>query len=95
MLGHKKDLARVMALEQSKPLAEARGEIDYAARFLDWFGEEAKRASGDTIPSHLPGSALMVVREPVGVAAITPWDFPSAIRSTASPPMSTARACVG
>jgi acyl-CoA reductase-like NAD-dependent aldehyde dehydrogenase len=84
MLGHKKDLARIMSREQSKPPAEAHGEIDYGASFLDWFGEEAKRLYDETIPSHLPGSALMVVREPVGVAAITPWDFPSVIRSTAS-----------
>jgi succinate-semialdehyde dehydrogenase / glutarate-semialdehyde dehydrogenase len=80
MLRHKEDLARIMTLEQGKPLAESRGEIDYAASFLDWFGEEAKRLYGETIPSHLPGSALMVVREPVGVAAaITPWNFPSAM----------------
>ena len=84
MLAHREDLARTMSLEQSKPLAEARGEIDDAASLLDWFGEEAKRAYGDAIPSCLPGSALTAVREPVGVAAITPWDFPSAIRSTAS-----------
>jgi succinate-semialdehyde dehydrogenase len=80
MLRHKEDLARIMTLEQGKPLAEAQGEIDYAASFLDWFGEEAKRAYGETIPSHLPGSTLLVVREPVGVAAaITPWNFPSAM----------------
>ena len=80
MLRHKADLARIMTLEQGKPLAESAGEIDYAASFLDWFGEEAKRAYGETIPSHLPGATLMVVREPVGVAAaITPWNFPSAM----------------
>ena len=80
MLRHKEDLARLMTREQGKPSAESRGEIDYAASFLDWFGEEAKRAYGETVPSHLPGATLMVVREPVGVAAaITPWNFPSAM----------------
>ena len=80
MLRHRSDLARIMTLEQGKPLAESLSEIDYAASFLDWFGEEAKRLYGETIPSHLPGSALLVVREPVGVAAaITPWNFPSAM----------------
>ena len=75
-----RDLAVIMTLEQGKPLAEALGEIDYAASFLDWFGEEAKRVYGETIPSHLPGSTLLVAREPVGVtAAITPWNFPSAM----------------
>jgi succinate-semialdehyde dehydrogenase len=80
MARHKADLAWIMTLEQGKPLTESLAEIDYAASFLDWFGEEAKRTYGETIPSHLPGSMLMVVREPVGVtAAITPWNFPSAM----------------
>ncbi len=80
MLEHKEDLAVIMTLEQGKPINEARGEIDYAASFLEWFGEEAKRAYGDTIPSHLPNSKIVVTREPVGVtAAITPWNFPSAM----------------
>ncbi len=80
MLRHRDDLALLMTLEQGKPLAESAGEIAYAAGFLDWFGEEAKRMYGDTIPSHLAGSRLLVSREPVGVtAAITPWNFPSAM----------------
>lgn len=80
MWENKEDLALIMTLEQGKPLSESRGEIDYAAGFLEWFGEEAKRAYGDTIPSHLAGSQLMVTRHPVGVtAAITPWNFPSAM----------------
>lgn len=80
MLANREDLATLMTLEQGKPINEARGEIDYAASFLEWFGEEAKRAYGDTIPTHKPGHDLIVRREPVGVsAAITPWNFPSAM----------------
>lgn len=74
------DLALIMTLEQGKPLAEARGEIEYAASFLDWFAEEGRRAYGETIPSHIPGRRLMTLRQPIGVvAAITPWNFPSAM----------------
>jgi len=77
---HKEDLALIMTLEQGKSLADSRYEIDYAASFIQWFAEEGKRAYGDTIPSHLPGRRLMVVREPIGVcAAATPWNFPSAM----------------
>ncbi len=80
MLEHREDLALIMTFEQGKPIEESRGEIAYAASFLEWFGEEAKRAYGDTIPSHLQGSKLLVSREPVGVtAAITPWNFPAAM----------------
>ncbi len=80
MTDNREDLAVIMTVEQGKPLAESRGEIDYAASFLDWFAEEAVRMNGDTMPTHLPGRRLMVVREPVGVtAAITPWNFPSAM----------------
>ena len=80
MLEHKEDLALIMTMEQGKPLAEARGEIDYAASFIQWFAEEGKRVYGENIPSHLPNRHLMVVREPVGVcAAVTPWNFPSAM----------------
>ena len=76
----REDLALIMTLEQGKPLAEARGEIDYAASFIDWFAEEGRRAYGETIPSHLPGRRLLTVRQPIGVtAAITPWNFPSAM----------------
>ncbi len=80
ILDNKEDLARLMTLEQGKPLAEARGEIDYAASFVDWFAAEAERSYGDTIPSHLPGRRLFTVREPVGVVAVvTPWNFPCAM----------------
>ena len=74
------DLAALMTLEQGKPLAEARGEIDYAASFVEWFAEEAKRVDGETPLSHLPNRQMSVRREPVGVAAcVTPWNFPSAM----------------
>ncbi|NDW33063.1 NAD-dependent succinate-semialdehyde dehydrogenase [Salipiger sp. PrR007] len=74
------DLARIMTLEQGKPLHEARGEIRYAASFIEWFAEEAKRVYGDIIPAPSRGQRLSVLRQPVGVtAAITPWNFPAAM----------------
>src|SRR4051812_3254320 len=80
MMANQEDLARIMTAEQGKPVAESRGEIAYAASFIEWFGEEAKRVYGDTIPAHLPGRRLVVTKEPVGVcAAITPWNFPAAM----------------
>jgi succinate-semialdehyde dehydrogenase / glutarate-semialdehyde dehydrogenase len=80
MLEHRDALAELMSREQGKPLAEARGEVGYAASFLEWFAEEAKRAYGDVIPSPFPNSKIVVTREPVGVvAAITPWNFPLAM----------------
>jgi succinate-semialdehyde dehydrogenase/glutarate-semialdehyde dehydrogenase len=80
MLEHQEDLARIMTLEQGKPLAEARGEIAYAASFLHWFAEEARRAYGDVIPAARPGQHIVVMKQPVGVsAAITPWNFPAAM----------------
>nr|WP_279577229.1 NADP-dependent succinate-semialdehyde dehydrogenase [Pseudomonas sp. LA21] len=80
MIENQDDLARLMTIEQGKPLAEARGEIAYAASFLEWFGEEAKRVYGDMIPGHQPDKRLMVIKQPIGVtAAITPWNFPSAM----------------
>ncbi|SDR84402.1 NAD-dependent succinate-semialdehyde dehydrogenase [Pseudomonas oryzae] len=80
LLANKEDLARLMTLEQGKPLDEARGEIDYAASFIRWFAEEARRAYGETIPSHIRNAQLGSVREPIGVAAlITPWNFPCAM----------------
>ncbi|MGB3501614.1 MAG: NAD-dependent succinate-semialdehyde dehydrogenase [Mesorhizobium sp.] len=80
MRDHAQDLALIMTAEQGKPLAEAVGEIGYAANFLDWFAGEGERAYGETIPSHLPGSRLSVQMQPIGVAvAITPWNFPSAM----------------
>lgn len=80
MLEHRDDLARIITLEQGKPLPEATGEITYAASFLQWFAEEAKRAYGDCIPSPQSDARLMVIKQPIGVcAAITPWNFPSAM----------------
>ena len=80
MLHNSEQLAALLTLEQGKPIGESRGEIAYAAGFLKWFGEEAARAYGDVIPSHLAHSRLIVMREPIGVAAaITPWNFPSAM----------------
>lgn len=80
MLANQDDLALIMTSEQGKPLAEARGEIAYAASFIEWFAEEAKRTYGDVIPSPTSGTRLVVVKEPIGVcAAITPWNFPAAM----------------
>lgn len=80
IMQHQEDLAVIMTSEQGKPLAESRGEIAYAASFVEWFAEEAKRVYGDTIPMGQPGKRIIVVKEPVGVcAAITPWNFPSAM----------------
>lgn len=76
ILRHLDDLAALLSLEQGKPLAEARGEIRYAASFVEWFANEAKRVAGRTIPTHIDGAQLGTVMEPVGVAAlITPWNF--------------------
>ena len=80
MMEHQEDLARLMTAEQGKPLAEARGEIAYSASFIEWFGEEAKRLYGDTIPGHASDKRILTIRQPIGVvAAITPWNFPSAM----------------
>jgi succinate-semialdehyde dehydrogenase/glutarate-semialdehyde dehydrogenase len=80
MIAHTDDLARILTAEMGKPLAEAQGEIAYAASFVEWFAEEGKRIYGETIPGHQPDKRLMVLRQPVGVvAAITPWNFPSAM----------------
>jgi succinate-semialdehyde dehydrogenase / glutarate-semialdehyde dehydrogenase len=80
MMEHQEDLARIMTMEQGKPLAESRGEISYAASFFQWFAEEGKRIYGDVIPSHQADTRLVVLKEPIGVcAAITPWNFPSAM----------------
>jgi succinate-semialdehyde dehydrogenase / glutarate-semialdehyde dehydrogenase len=80
MLANADDLALIMTVEQGKPLAEAKGEIAYAASFLEWFAEEAKRVSGDTLQSPWSDRRLVVVKEPIGVcAAITPWNFPAAM----------------
>ena len=80
MMANQDDLARLMTTEQGKPLAESRGEVAYAASFLEWFGEEAKRVYGDTIPGHQPDKRIVVIKEPIGVVAcITPWNFPLAM----------------
>lgn len=77
---HQDDLARIMTLEQGKPLAEAKGEIAYGAAYLEWYAEEGKRAYGDVIPGPASDRRIVVTKEPVGVcAAITPWNFPSAM----------------
>jgi succinate-semialdehyde dehydrogenase/glutarate-semialdehyde dehydrogenase len=80
MMANQDDLAALMTAEQGKPLAESRGEIAYAASFIEWFAEEGKRIYGDTIPAHGPDKRIVVVKQPIGVcAAITPWNFPSAM----------------
>jgi succinate-semialdehyde dehydrogenase/glutarate-semialdehyde dehydrogenase len=80
ILTHREDLAQIMTAEQGKPLPEARGEINYAASFVEYYAEEAKRISGETIPSPFPDARVLVIRQPVGVvAAITPWNFPAAM----------------
>src|SRR6266852_3710682 len=80
MMANQEDLARLMTIEQGKPLSESKGEVAYAASFLEWFGEEAKRVYGDTIPQHQPDKRLVVIKEPIGVVAcITPWNFPLAM----------------
>jgi succinate-semialdehyde dehydrogenase/glutarate-semialdehyde dehydrogenase len=80
LLAHQDDLARIMTAEQGKPLAEARGEIAYAAGFFGWFAEEARRSYGDVIPGHQRDRRIVVLKQPVGVvAAITPWNFPAAM----------------
>ncbi|WP_076541101.1 NADP-dependent succinate-semialdehyde dehydrogenase [Shewanella sp. UCD-KL21] len=80
ILAHSDDLALIMTLEQGKPLAEAKAEVAYAASFVQWFAEEAKRVYGETIPAHQADKRIMVIKQPVGVtAAITPWNFPLAM----------------
>lgn len=80
MMANQEDLAVLMTLEQGKPLAESRGEIAYAAAFIEWFAEEGKRAYGDVIPSHGCDKRIVVLKQPIGVtAAITPWNFPAAM----------------
>ena len=80
MIANTDDLALIMTTEQGKPLAEARGEITYAASFIEWFAEEAKRVYGDVIPQHQADKRLVVIKQPVGVCGlITPWNFPAAM----------------
>jgi succinate-semialdehyde dehydrogenase/glutarate-semialdehyde dehydrogenase len=80
MMANQEDLAKIMTAEQGKPLGESKGEIAYAASFIEWFAEEGKRAYGDVIPPHQPDRRILVLKQPVGVAAaITPWNFPAAM----------------
>jgi succinate-semialdehyde dehydrogenase/glutarate-semialdehyde dehydrogenase len=80
MMANQEDLAVIMTAEQGKPLAESKGEIAYAASFIEWFAEEGKRIYGDVIPGHQPDKRILVLRQPIGVvAAITPWNFPAAM----------------
>ena len=80
MLENTEDLAVIMTAEQGKPLSESKGEIAYAASFIEWFAEEGKRIYGDTIPQNAKGRRILVLKEPIGVfAAITPWNFPAAM----------------
>ncbi len=81
IMANQDDLARIMTAEQGKPLAEARGEVAYAASFVEFNAEEAKRVYGETMPSPFPKSKIIVQKQPIGVcAAITPWNFPAAPR---------------
>ncbi|RYG73704.1 NAD-dependent succinate-semialdehyde dehydrogenase [Lentibacillus lipolyticus] len=80
MLEHQEELAQIMTMEMGKPIKESRGEVSYAASFIEWFAEEGKRIYGETIPTHKGGKRLQVWKKPVGVvAAITPWNFPAAM----------------
>jgi succinate-semialdehyde dehydrogenase/glutarate-semialdehyde dehydrogenase len=80
MMANQEDLAQILTAEQGKPLAEARGEIAYGASFIEWFAEEGKRAYGDVIPTHQADKRVLVIKQPIGVAAlITPWNFPNAM----------------
>jgi succinate-semialdehyde dehydrogenase/glutarate-semialdehyde dehydrogenase len=80
MLENQEDLARLMTIEHGKPLTESKGEVLYAASFLEWFAEEAKRVYGDTIPGHQADKRIVVIKQPIGVVAcITPWNFPLAM----------------
>src|SRR4051812_27093499 len=87
MLEHEKELAELLTLEQGKPTAESRAEVHYGASFFEWFGEEAKRVYGDTIPTYAPDRRVVVTKEPVGVTAgITPWNFPAAMPTRKAAP---------
>ena len=80
MMQHLDDLGAIMTAEQGKPLAEAKGEVAYGASYVEWFGEEAKRVYGDTIPGHQEDKRIIVLKQPVGVVAtITPWNFPNSM----------------
>lgn len=77
---HKEDLAKLLTSEQGKPLAESRGELGYSNGFLEWFAEEARRIYGEVVPAPTKGKKMVLIRQPIGVAAlITPWNFPAAM----------------
>lgn len=97
MIENADDLATILTMEMGKPLAEAKGEILYGASYMEWFGEEAKRIYGDTIPGHARDKRIMVLRQPVGVVgAITPWNFPNAmIARKIAPALAAGCAVVG
>ncbi len=97
MMAHQEDLGTILTVEQGKPLAEAKGEIAYGASFIEFFGEEAKRVYGETIPGHQRDKRIMVIKQPIGVAAsITPWNFPNAmITRKAAPALAAGCAFVG
>jgi succinate-semialdehyde dehydrogenase/glutarate-semialdehyde dehydrogenase len=95
MMANQEDLARLMTSEQGKPLGEARGEVAYAAGFLEWFGEEARRIYGDTIPGQQADKRIIVIKQPIGVVAcITPWNFPLAMITRKAGPAIAAGCCV-
>jgi succinate-semialdehyde dehydrogenase/glutarate-semialdehyde dehydrogenase len=80
MMANQDDLGTILTAEMGKPLAEAKGEIAYGASFIEWFGEEAKRVYGETIPGHQRDKRITVIKQPIGVvASITPWNFPNAM----------------
>jgi len=80
VMAHQDDLGKLISLEQGKPLAEGKGEVAYAASYIEWFGEEATRLNGEIIPAHVSGRKVFALKEPIGVvAAITPWNFPAAM----------------
>ncbi len=97
MMAHQDDLGTILTAEQGKPLAEAKGEIAYGASFIEFFGEEAKRVYGEMIPGHQRDKRIMVLKQPIGVAAsITPWNFPNAmITRKAAPALAAGCAFVG
>src|SRR5258708_9389134 len=87
MVEHEGEMARLMSMEMGKPVTEARGEVRYAAGFIEWYAEEAKRVYGDTIPTHAAHKRLFAIKQPVGpVYAITPWNFPAAMGNRNAPP---------
>ncbi|MDW9358573.1 NAD-dependent succinate-semialdehyde dehydrogenase [Sinorhizobium meliloti] len=89
------DLATILTMEMGKPLTEAKGEILYGASYVEWFGEEAKRVYGDTIPGHQPDKRIIVLKQPIGVvAAITPWNFPNAMLARKLAPAAAAGCAV-